>query len=91
MVEIKELTTPAPEIMQAPLCGRQLRRKAAVTRGTSAGTSGFLQHPHSSPQVSRSLPRLTPPLSSPRGRQSLTLSPSSLTEEQGNSDAMNGK
>src|SRR2546423_12876787 len=91
MVEIEELTTPTPEIMQIPLCGRQLRPRAAVTPGKSTGTSGSLKHPHSSPQVSPSLARLTPSLSSPSDHQCPTWSPLSSIEELGNSGAINGK
>ena len=91
MLETEQLTTPASETMETPPRDRRLRRKDAATPGTSAGISDFVKRPLSSPEVSLPVPRLTPPLSSPRGRQCLTLSPLSLIEEQGNSGAMKGK
>ena len=91
MAETEQHTTPALATMETPPRGRRLRRKDATTPGTSAGTSAFLKRPLSAPQVIRPVPQLKHPLSSPSGRQCLTLSPLSLTGEQGNSGAMNGK
>ena len=91
MVETEQPTTPAPETMQTPPCGRRPMQQTSVTTpDTSAGTSGLLKRPRSSPRVSHSVSQITPPLSPPRSRQRLTSSSLSLAEEQDNI-AMDGK